>query len=227
MPIKKEDIKSYELNSFDHTEPWRLFKIIGEFVDGFDMLPAVCPAVTIYGSARVKENEEVYLQTKELAHKLALKGFSIISGGGPGVMEAANRGCWEAKEQHSLNVSSVGLNIKLPHEQTINKFADVTLEFKYFFVRKVMLVRYASAYIMMPGGFGTLDELFETVELIQTGKTKPFPVILFGSDYWTGLIDWIKNSTLKKSYISAKDFDIIKIMDDPDEITDFIINFNL
>ncbi len=227
MPIKKEDIKRYELNSFDHTEPWRLFRIIGEFVDGFDMLPAVCPAVTIYGSARVKENEEVYLQTKELAYKLALKGFSIISGGGPGVMEAANRGCREAKEQHGLNVSSVGLNIKLPHEQTLNKFADVTLEFKYFFVRKVMLVRYASAYIMMPGGFGTLDELFETVELIQTGKTKPFPVILFGSDYWKGLIDWIKSNTLKKSYISAKDFDIIKIMDDPDEITDFIINFNL
>jgi len=227
MPIKKEDIKRYELNSFDHTEPWRLFKIIGEFVDGFDMLPAVCPAVTIYGSARVKENEEVYLQTKELAHKLALKGFSIISGGGPGVMEAANRGCREAKEKHGLNVSSVGLNIKLPHEQTLNKFADVTLEFKYFFVRKVMLVRYASAYIMMPGGFGTLDELFETVELIQTGKTKPFPVILYGSDYWKGLIDWIKSNTLKKSYISAKDFDIIKIMDDPDEITDFILNFNL
>jgi hypothetical protein len=227
MPIKKEDIKRYELNSFDHTEPWRLFRIIGEFVDGFDMLPAVCPAVTIYGSARVKENEEVYIQTKELAHKLALKGFSIISGGGPGVMEAANRGCREAKEQHGLNVSSVGLNIKLPHEQTLNKFADVTLEFKYFFVRKVMLVRYASAYIMMPGGFGTLDELFETVELIQTGKTKPFPVILYGSDYWKGLIDWIKSNTLKKSYISAKDFDIIKIMDDPDEITDFILNFNL
>ncbi len=227
MPIKKEDIKRYELNSFDHTEPWRLFKIIGEFVDGFDMLPAVCPAVTIYGSARVKENEEVYLQTKELAHKLALKGFSIISGGGPGVMEAANRGCREAKEKHGLNVSSVGLNIKLPHEQTLNKFADVTLEFKYFFVRKVMLVRYASAYIMMPGGFGTLDELFETVELIQTGKTKPFPVILYGSDYWKGLIDWIKSNTLKKSYISSKDFDIIKIMDDPDEITDFILNFNL
>ena len=227
MPIKKEDIKRYELNSFDHTEPWRLFKIIGEFVDGFDMLPAICPAVTIYGSARVKENEEVYLQTKELAHKLALRGFSIISGGGPGVMEAANRGCREAKEQHGLNVSSVGLNIKLPHEQTLNKFADVTLEFKYFFVRKVMLVRYASAYIMMPGGFGTLDELFETVELIQTGKTKPFPVILYGSDYWKGLIDWIKSNTLKKSYISSKDFDIIKIMDDSDEITDFILNFNL
>ena len=227
MPIKKEDIKRYELNSFDHTEPWRLFKIIGEFVDGFDMLPAICPAVTIYGSARVKENEEVYLQTKELAHKLALRGFSIISGGGPGVMEAANRGCREAKEQHGLNVSSVGLNIKLPHEQTLNKFADVTLEFKYFFVRKVMLVRYASAYIMMPGGFGTLDELFETVELIQTNKTKPFPVILYGSDYWTGLIDWIKSNTLHNSYISEKDFNIIKIMDDPDEIINYILNFNL
>ena len=227
MSIRKEDIKRYELNSFDHTEPWRLFRIIGEFVDGFDILPAVCPAVTIYGSARVNENEEVYIKTKELAHKLALRGFSIISGGGPGVMEAANRGCREAKELNGLNVSSVGLNIKLPHEQFLNKYADVTLEFKYFFVRKVMLVRYASAYIMMPGGFGTLDELFETVELIQTGKTKPFPVILYGSEYWNGLIDWIKSKTLKGSYISPEDIDIIKIMDNPDEITDFILNFNL
>ncbi len=227
MSIKRENIKGYELNSFDKSEPWRLFRIMGEFVDGFDLLPSVCPAVTIYGSARVKEDEAVYIQTKELAYKLALKGFSIISGGGPGVMEAANRGCREAKEKHDLNVSSVGLNIKLPHEQTLNMFADVTIEFRYFFVRKVMLVRYASAYIMMPGGFGTLDELFETVELIQTGKTKPFPVILYGSRYWRGLIDWIKSYTLQNSFISADDFDIIKIMDDPDEITDYILNYNL
>jgi hypothetical protein len=227
MSIKKENIKKYELNSFDKSEPWRLFRIIGEFVDGFDILPSVCPAITIYGSARLKETDEAYIKTKELAYKLALKGFSIISGGGPGVMEAANRGCKEAKEEHNLNVNSVGLNIKLPHEQTLNRYADVTLEFRYFFVRKVMLVRYASAYIMMPGGFGTLDELFETVELIQTGKTKPFPVILYGSDYWGGLISWIKNNILSKSYISEKDFDIIKIMDEPDEIVDFIINFNL
>ncbi len=227
MSIKKENIKGYELNSLDKSEPWRLFRIMGEFVDGFDILPSICPAVTIYGSARVKEDDALYTNTKELAYKLALKGFSIISGGGPGVMEAANRGCREAKERHNLNVSSVGLNIKLPHEQTINRFADVTLEFRYFFVRKVMLVRYASAYIMMPGGFGTLDELFETVELIQTGKTKPFPVILYDSNYWTGLIDWVKSNTLKNSFISKKDFDILKIMDDSDEMVDFILNFNL
>lgn len=231
MPIIKEDIKEHsgnsELDSLNKSEPWRLFRIMGELVDGFDMLPAVCPAVTIYGSARVKENDFVYQKTREIAHKLALRGFSIISGGGPGVMEAANRGCWDAKQERELNVNSVGLNIKLPSEQVINKYADVTLEFRYFFVRKVMLVRYASAYIMMPGGFGTLDELFETVELIQTNKTKPFPVILVGSDYWGGLIDWIKNKTLKGSYISESDFNIIKVLDDVDEIVQYILSFNL
>jgi hypothetical protein len=231
MPIGREDIQGYgsryELNALNKTEPWRLFRIMGEFVDGFDILPTLTPAVTIYGSARVGENSDVYQKTKEIAYKLALRGFSVISGGGPGVMEAANRGCREAKEQHNLNVSSVGLNIKLPKEQTVNKFADVTLEFRYFFVRKVMLVRYASAYIMMPGGFGTLDELFETVELIQTNKTKPFPVILYGSNYWSGLIDWIKSNTLHNSYISEKDFKIIKVLDDVDEIVRYIISFNL
>ncbi len=231
MPIGRENIKDYgyryELNALNKTEPWRLFRIMGEFVDGFDILPTLTPAVTIYGSARVEENSDVYQKTKEIAYKLAVRGFSVISGGGPGVMEAANRGCREAKEQHNLNVSSVGLNIKLPKEQTVNKFADVTLEFRYFFVRKVMLVRYASAYIMMPGGFGTLDELFETVELIQTNKTKPFPVILYGSNYWSGLIDWIKSNTLHNSYISEEDFKIIKVLDDVDEIVRYIISFNL
>lgn len=227
MSIERENIKGYELNALDKSESWRLFKIIGEFVDGFDILPSVCPAVTIYGSARVKEDSSVYHNTKEIAYKLALKGFSIISGGGPGVMEAANRGCREAKDKHNLNVSSVGLNIKLPHEQMINRFSDVTLEFKYFFVRKVMLVRYASAYIMMPGGFGTLDELFETVELIQTHKTKPFPVILYDSGYWNGLLDWIKSNILHNYYISEKDFEIIKVMDDSDEIVNYILNYNL
>ncbi|RZD16250.1 MAG: TIGR00730 family Rossman fold protein [Candidatus Acididesulfobacter guangdongensis] len=229
MAITKENSKNYdyELNSLNKGEPWRLFRIMGEFVDGFDVLPSVCPAVTIYGSARVDENSDVYKNTKEIAKGLALKGYSIISGGGPGVMEAANRGCREAKDEFDLQVNSVGLNIKLPKEQNINKYADFTLEFRYFFVRKVMLVRYASAYIMMPGGFGTLDELFETVELIQTNKTKPFPVILYGSDYWNGLIDWIKSNTLKKGYISPLDIDILQIKDDPDEIIDTILKFNL
>ncbi len=229
MAITKENSKNYdyELNSLNKGEPWRLFRIMGEFVDGFDVLPSVCPAVTIYGSARVDENSDVYKNTKELAKSLALKGYSIISGGGPGVMEAANRGCKEAKDEFGLQVNSVGLNIKLPKEQNINKYADFTLEFRYFFVRKVMLVRYASAYIMMPGGFGTLDELFETVELIQTNKTKPFPVILYGSDYWSGLIDWIKSNTLKKGYISPSDIALLQIKDDPDEIIDTILKFNL
>ncbi|MHB1646748.1 MAG: LOG family protein [bacterium] len=229
MSITKENFKNhdYELNSLNKGEPWRLFRIMGEFVDGFDVLPSVCPAVTIYGSARIDENSDVYKNAKTIARKLALKGYSVISGGGPGVMEAANRGCKEAKDEFDLQVNSVGLNIKLPKEQTINKYADFTLEFRYFFVRKVMLVRYASAYIMMPGGFGTLDELFETVELIQTNKTKPFPVILCGSDYWNGLIDWIKNNTLKKGYISPSDVDILQVLDDPDEIVDNIIKFNL
>jgi hypothetical protein len=227
MSIIKEDISDYEyeLNSLNKSEPWRMFRIMGEFVEGFDILPSVCPAVTIYGSAKVSENSDVYLKTKELAYKLALKGYSIISGGGPGVMEAANRGCREAKTRFNLKVNSVGLNIKLPKEQAINKYADITLEFRHFFVRKVMLVRYASAYIMMPGGFGTLDELFETVELIQTRKTKPFPIILYGSDYWGGLIEWIKNGTLNNSYISNDDFDILRVMDAPDEIVKHILEF--
>lgn len=228
MPIKRESIKShYELNHLDASEPWRLFRIIGELVDGFDILPSVCPAVTIYGSARVNESDRVYIKTREIAYKLASKGFSIISGGGPGVMEAANRGCMEAKKEFDLDVNSVGLNIKLPHEQTLNKYADVTLEFRYFFVRKVMLVRYASAYIMMPGGFGTMDELFETVELIQTGKTKPFPVILFDSEYWGGLIDWVRNKMFRNSFISEKDMDLLRVVDEPDEIVETILNFNL
>lgn len=231
MPIDKENINEYEsryeLNALNKTEPWRLFRIMGEFVDGFDILPALTPAITIYGSARVEEDSDVYRKTKEIAYKLALRGFSIISGGGQGVMEAANRGCREAKEQHNLNVSSAGLNIKLPREQTVNKYADVTLEFRYFFIRKVMLVRYASAYIMMPGGFGTLDELFETVELIQTDKTKPFPVILYDSGYWNGLLDWIKKNTLANSYISEKDFEILKVMDNVDDIVKYITSFNL
>ncbi len=231
MSIGKEDIKEYEshyeLNALNKTEPWRLFRIMGEFVDGFDILPTLTPAITIYGSARVEENSDVYQKTKEIAYRLALRGFSIISGGGQGVMEAANRGCREAKEQHNLNVSSAGLNIKLPREQVVNKYADVTLEFRYFFVRKVMLVRYASAYIMMPGGFGTLDELFETVELIQTNKTRPFPVVLYGSSYWSGLLDWIKNYTLANSYISEKDFEILKVMDNVDDIVKYVTSFNL
>jgi len=231
VSIGKEDIKEYEshyeLNALNKTEPWRLFRIMGEFVDGFDILPTLTPAITIYGSARVEENSDVYQKTKEIAYRLALRGFSIISGGGQGVMEAANRGCREAKEQHNLNVSSAGLNIKLPREQVVNKYADVTLEFRYFFVRKVMLVRYASAYIMMPGGFGTLDELFETVELIQTNKTRPFPVVLYGSSYWSGLLDWIKNYTLANSYISEKDFEILKVMDNVDDIVKYVTSFNL
>lgn len=227
MSIIKEDISDYEyeLNSLNKSEPWRMFRIMGEFVEGFDTLPSVCPAVTIYGSARVSENSDVYFKTKELAYKLALKGYSIISGGGPGVMEAANRGCQEAKNDLNLKVNSVGLNIKLPKEQAINKYADITLEFRHFFVRKVMLVRYASAYIMMPGGFGTLDELFETVELIQTRKTKPFPVILYGSDHWGGLVEWVKNTVLKNYYISKNDFDILKVMNDPDEIVKQVLEF--
>ncbi len=226
MAVIREDISDYELNSLNKSESWRLFRIMGEFVEGFDMLPAICPSVTIYGSARAAEDSDVYKNTKEIAYKLALKGYSIVSGGGPGVMEAANRGCLEAKNNFGLKVNSVGLNIKLPMEQAINKYADITLEFRHFFVRKVMLVRYASAFIMMPGGFGTLDELFETVELIQTKKTRPFPVILQGSEHWSGLVEWIKNKPLENSYISKKDFEIIKVINNADEIVKHITEFN-
>lgn len=200
-------------------EAWRMFGIIRDFVEGFDALPAFLPAVTVFGSARVKEGDEVYKLAREVGRALAQEGFTVFTGGGPGVMEAANRGALEGGGR------SVGLNIELPHEQKPNPYTTLTLNFHYFFARKVMLVRYATAFILFPGGLGTLDEFFETVLLIQTRKSHPFPVMLMGSNYWSGLLDWIKGKVLAKGYINREDMDIFRLEDDPQKAVKGIISW--
>ncbi|WP_456382768.1 LOG family protein [Persephonella sp.] len=212
-------MEKYFINELKKEDAWRLFKIIGDFVDGFEVLPEFIPAVTFYGSARVKEGNKYYEAARELAKKLVAKGFSIITGGGPGIMEAGNRGAKEAGGR------SVGLNITLPMEQVPNPYATVTLNFRYFFARKVMFNKYATAYVLFPGGYGTLDELTETLVLIQTKKLKPFPVIMYGSEYWNGLVEWIKNTVLAGKYISPEDFELFQVVDDLDEIVEIIVNF--
>ncbi len=204
--------KQFVVDDLNLGEPWRLFKIMGEFVDGVDALHDLGPAVSIFGSARITPNDAVYKKAEKIAELFVKKGFSVITGGGGGVMEAANKGAADA------GGTSVGLNIILPFEQKPNLFANVTLDFKYFFIRKVMFIKYASAYIILPGGFGTLDELFEAVTLVQTRRIKPFPLILVGSEYWAGLIDWIKDKLLGEKRISSEDLEILQIMDDPEEI---------
>jgi uncharacterized protein (TIGR00730 family) len=204
--------KQFIVDELNIGEAWRLFKIIGEFVEGFDTLNEIGPAVSFFGSARIKPSDSIYKKTEKMAKLFVENNFAVITGGGGGVMEAANKGATEA------GGTSVGLNIILPFEQKPNSFANVKLEFKYFFIRKVMFVKYASAYIILPGGFGTLDELFEAVTLIQTHRIKPFPLILVGSDYWTGLIDWIKTKLLSEKRISPEDIEILQIMDEPAEI---------
>jgi len=189
-----------------------MFRIIGELVEGFDSLADIKPAVTIYGSARLKPENELYLQTEEIAYLLGKAGFNVMTGGGPGVMEAANKGANRA------GVKSVGLNIKLPQEQVCNDYATRSITFHHFFVRKVMLVKYATAFIIMPGGLGTLDEVTEVLTLIQTEKIKPFPVILFSTEYWRGFIDWLKGTMLAHGAISEEDFDLLRVFDSPKDV---------
>ena len=204
--------KQYLIDAITVNDSWRLFKIIAEFVDGFEALSDICPCVSVFGSARVLPGEETYEKAVVIAKKLAENGFNIITGGGPGIMEAANKGAREGGSK------SIGLNIHLPLEQKSNPYVDINLEFKYFFVRKVMFIKYAQAYIGMPGGFGTLDEIFEAMTLIQTKRIKPFPVILVGSDYWTGLFKWMQKNLLEKNKISPEDMEMLTILDDPDEV---------
>ena len=212
-------LEKYQINELKKEEAWRLFRIIGDFVDGFDVMPQYVPAITIFGSARVKEGDRFYEAARKLAYELAKKGFSIVTGGGPGIMEAANRGAYEA------GGNSIGLNIAIPLEQVPNKYAKVQLNFHYFFARKVMLVKYATAYVLFPGGYGTLDELTETLVLIQTKKLKPFPVILYGSEYWNGLYNWIKEQVLGRGYIDEEDINLFQISDDLEEIITIITDF--
>jgi uncharacterized protein (TIGR00730 family) len=198
-------------------DSWRMFRIMGEFVNGFDVMSAInVPAVTIYGSARTPADHPCYQMAERIAAALAEQGYGVITGGGPGIMEAANKGAIEA------GGVSVGLNIALPHEQAANQYINFPLQFKYFFVRKVMLMKYSMAFICMPGGFGSLDELFESVTLLQTERIKPFPIVLVGSEFWGGLIDWMKDQLIKNGTISEKDLDLIHVMDEPDDVVGFI-----
>ncbi len=206
----------YEINDLAKEESWRMFRIIGELVEGFDKLSGIEPAVTIYGSARIGEGDELYAQTEEIARRLGEMGFSIVTGGGPGVMEAANKGALKA------GVISVGLNIELPEEQVSNAYTTKSITFNHFFARKVMLVKYATAFIIMPGGLGTLDEVTEVLTLMQTHKIKPFPVVLFDSKYWGGFLDWLKGSVLARGFISEDDFNLLRFCDCPDEVIEAV-----
>jgi len=198
-------------------DSWRMFRILSEFVEGFDAMSAIeVPAVTIYGSARTAPDNKYYLLAEEIAGDLAKRGYGIITGGGPGIMEAANKG---ASEHNGV---SVGLNIDLPHEQDPNPYANFTLDFKYFFVRKVMLMKYSSGFVCMPGGFGSMDELFESLTLIQTERIKPFPIVLVGSKFWSGLVDWIKDTLVGNGNISVEDVELFRVLDTADEVVDYL-----
>jgi uncharacterized protein (TIGR00730 family) len=203
---------------FLYTDTWRVLRIQSEFVKGFDALADIgSNAVTIFGSARTKPDDPMYIAAQETARLLGQVGYTIITGGGPGIMEAANKGA------HDAGAQSVGLNIELPFEQHVNPYVDIDIEFRYFFVRKTMLVKYAQAFIIFPGGFGTMDELFEAMTLIQTGKIKNFPVILYGSAYWKGMLDWIQGTMLTDGKISAEDISLMRVLDTPEEVRDTLL----
>jgi uncharacterized protein (TIGR00730 family) len=214
--MNNKDKEQYVIDAISPQESWRIFRIMSEFVEGIDTLSKLPPGVTIFGSARVREGDKYYGLAMDLGKKLAKEGLTIITGGGPGIMEAANRGASEAKGY------SVGLNIELPFEQKSNPYSNIPLSFRYFFVRKVMFVRFAIGYVIFPGGFGTMDELFEALTLIQTDKIKPFPVIMVGKDYWSGLLDWIENTMIKQKKISPDDKAIMRVTDSIDEVVAII-----
>jgi uncharacterized protein (TIGR00730 family) len=208
--------KQYVIDALSINESWRVFRIMAEFVEGIETLSDVNNAVTIFGSARVKPDDIYYQKTENLTRLLVQNGFSIITGGGGGIMEAANKGAGEAGGK------SVGMNIQLPFEQKPNPYANIHLHYKYFFIRKVMFVKYAIAYVILPGGFGTMDELFEALTLIQTKRIKSFPLILMGSEYWQGLLDWLKKTMLREDKILAGDLDLIQVVDEPEEVVKLI-----
>ena len=207
-----------EAAAFTHNDPWRVLRILGEFVAGFDALAEVGPSTSIFGSARVKEDDPLYAQARELGRLLGEAGVTAITGGGPGLMEAANRGAAE------VDGESVGIGIELPFETGLNPYVNVGLEFRYFFVRKVMFVKYATGFVFFPGGFGTLDELFEVITLIQTGRMDHVPIVLFGSEYWSGLLDWIGATLLHNGYISDNDRGIYTVSDDVEETARIMID---
>ncbi|BAV35049.1 decarboxylase [Sulfuricaulis limicola] len=200
-------------------ESWKIFQIMAEFVAGYEQLAQIQPSVSIFGSARTSPGHPYYALTEEVARKLSDAGFSVVSGGGPGLMEAANKGAYAGKSP------SVGLNIRLPHEQHANRYQNITLTFQHFFARKVMFVKYAKAYIGMPGGFGTLDELVEALTLIQTGKTTRMPVILVHAPFWSGLLDWFKGTLVREGVIDKDDMDLVTVVNTADEVLDVIFRY--
>ena len=199
-----------------HTDPWRVLRIQSEFVEGFGLLAELPKAVSVFGSARTHRDSPEYVAAEALGAALARAGYAVITGGGPGVMEAVNKGAGEA------GGTSVGLGIELPFEQSINDWVDIGINFRYFFVRKTMFVKYAQAFVVMPGGFGTMDELFEALTLVQTGKVTSFPVVLFGSSYWQGLLDWLRDTMAPEGKINEVDLDLLHVCDDVDEVVDII-----
>lgn len=209
----------YIANEFKEQDTWRLFRIMSEFVEGFEALRDIRPAVTIFGSARTPEPAKDFQLARKIAYRLSKKGFSIITGGGPGIMEAANMGAHEAGGR------SVGCNIQLPFEQKGNPYVNLPVNFHYFFIRKVMFLRYTSAVVVMPGGFGTMDELFEVLTLTQTHKIDPFPIILVNREFWKGGVEWIKNSLLESKYIDENDIDLFHVVDKPEEVSDIITKY--
>jgi uncharacterized protein (TIGR00730 family) len=202
---------------FLHSDPWRVLRILGEFVDGFDALARVGPAVSVFGSARIAEGHPYYEMAREVGRLLAEREFAVITGGGPGIMAAANRGAADA------DGISVGCTIELPHEEAVNEYVNLAIAFRYFFVRKTMFVKYSEAFIVFPGGFGTMDELFEALTLIQTGKALSFPVVLCGSSHWAGLIRWIQSHMREQGLISHGDMELLRLSDSPEEIVDLAV----
>jgi len=200
-------------------EAWKIFQIVAEFVEGFEQLSHVRPAVSVYGSARLKEDHPDYQRAEAISLALSDAGFAVISGGGPGIMEAANKGAFKGSS------SSIGLNINLPHEQCTNPYQDISLNFRHFFARKVMFVKYASAYVVLPGGFGTLDELAEILTLVQTGKSRKIPIILVNKEFWSGLLDWFKDTLVANNTIAEGDLELMHICETPEEVLDVIFDF--
>ncbi len=217
----REKFKQKTWNEIKTNDSWAIFKIMAEFVEDFERLSKIGPCVTIFGSARTKEDHEYYKLAENIAYNLTTHGYGIVTGGGPGIMEAGNRGARRGKG------TSVGLNIELPFEQHDNPYidSDKSLDFDYFFVRKVMFIKYSQGFVVMPGGFGTMDELFEAITLIQTKKIGKFPIVLVGTKYWSGLMDWIKNTLVNEGAISLEDLNLISIVDTEDEVLEVINNF--
>lgn len=204
------------INDLKGNEAWRILRIMSEFIEGFDKLSRTKNAVSIFGSARFDENNPYYMHAEKISELLAENGFSVITGGGPGIMEAGNKGAYNKGQE------SVGLNIELPREESHNQYQTISMEYRYFFARKVMFVKHSIGYVCMPGGFGTLDEFFEALTLMQTCKIYPLPLILFGTEYWGGLLDWMKNTMLEEKTISKEDFSFIKLTDDPEEVIEIM-----